>query len=405
MLRYKWLGLALLLLGFGVSAGNVTAAPLREAREGLFSDDVAGDYLCTRAMTLRHPEHCSKFSPGAREVRMAYLRAQLPDPLPELPTEELEVPEGAVSIYTFAYVRNLPAPTYAHPAEAEAGLPPKRTFYAGDNWVSVVSRAEYNGQAWYEINPEEFISAEHVAIANPSRFHGVLLNEQPLYPFAWMNRNANTAALPGGEPNGAALNRYQVITLFAEEPVGDELWYMIGPDQWVEQATVSRVDVDPRPEGVAPGDKWLEIDTFEQTLAAYEGDRMVFATLISSGRPPNWTPNGLTRLWGKYPTTPMSNQDSAPENLDWYYLEDVEWTQYFNGAYALHTAYWHDSFGFTRSHGCINLSPLDAKWLFGWTTPYTPEDANVVYSDEGANQGTWVWVHMSEPIPGLVLSR
>ena len=57
-----------------------------------------------------------------------------------------------------------------------------------------------------------------------------------------------------------------------------------GPDQWIEQSTTARVDVDPRPEGVGPDDRWIEINTFEQTLAAYEGDRMVFATLVSTGR-------------------------------------------------------------------------------------------------------------------------
>ncbi len=99
---------------------------------------------------------------------------------------------------------------------------------------------------------------------------------------------------------------------------------------------------------------------------------MVFATLVSSGRSSTWTPDGLTRIWSKMPTTPMRNQDVTPDSPAWYYLEDVQWTQYFNGAYALHAAYWHNSFGFTRSHGCVNLSILDAKWLFDWTTPYTP---------------------------------
>lgn len=391
----------LAILVYGV--GTVQAAPRHETWVGLFGDDILGENLCTREMTLRYPERCSAFSPGAREVRMAYLRAHLPDPLPALPVEELEVPEGAVTPYTFAYVRTLPAPTYTHPAEAEAGLAPKRTFAAGDNWVSVMNRTEYNGQVWYEINNEEFIQADYLGFANPSRFHGVMLNEQPQYPFAWINRAVNASPLPGAAAGSTAFSRYQLVTLFGEETVGERLWYMIGPDQWVEQAMVSRVDVDPRPEGVGAEEKWLEVDTFEQTIAAYEGDRMVFATLISSGRHPNWTPNGLTRIWGKLPSTPMSNQDSTPESLDWYYLEDVEWTQYFNGAYALHTAYWHDAFSFTRSHGCINLAPLDAKWLFDWTTPVLPEGAKVTYSHEG--EGTWVWVHMSEPIPGLVISR
>ena len=60
----------------------------------------------------------------------------------------------------------------------------------------------------------------------------------------------------------------------------------------------------------------------------------------------------------------MINRDVTNDSPLWYYLEDVEWTQYFFGAYALHAAYWHNSFGFTRSHGCVNLTISDAKWLY-----------------------------------------
>ena len=77
---------------------------------------------------------------------------------------------------------------------------------------------------------------------------------------------------------------------------------------------------------------------------------------------------------------------------DYYYLEDVPWIMYFNKDMALHGAYWHDRFGYQHSHGCVNLSPLDAKWLFDWTSPAYVEGEEVVYPSE-AEPGTWVWVH------------
>ncbi len=398
-MRYFTLIFVILLVAMCMKAPAVAAMPIGNESYAMFSDDTSGDYICTTAETLREPARCPVFSRGAREARLSYLRARLPDPLPEMPIEKIEAPEGAVTVHTFAYVRHLPAMTYAHPMEAEAGMPPRRAFYAGDNWVSVIGKTEYNGQVWYEINPGEFINADRVVFGSPSRFAGVVLSDQPQYPFAWVNRNTNTAALPGGEQHGAAYKRYQTVTLFAQEQAGGTLWYMVGPEQWLPQAHVARVDVNPRPEGVGPEDKWIEVDTFEQTLAAYEGDRMVFATLVSTGRPSTWTPDGLTRIWGKYSTTPMTNQDVGPENAGWYYLEDVQWTQYFNGAYALHAAYWHDSFGFTRSHGCVNLALLDARWLYNWTTPAALEETRTVWS--GAGEGTWVWVHRSEPLASL----
>ena len=404
------LGLAL-ALSIAAIIGIVTQAEAASAPPsgpitgaGLFSDDRSGAYLCTVQMMRRDPSRCPPYGPSARQVRLAFLRAQLPNPLPALDVEEIEAAEDAITPFTFAYVRALPAATYHHPEEAVADLPPVHQFLAGDNWVTVMGSLDYHGELWYEINPEEFIRAEHLAISRPSRFSGVVLNEQPRYPFGWINRDVYTSAMPGGPPGDQSLlRRYDLITMYAQEPVGAQLWYMVGPDQWVEQSVTSRVDVHPVPEGVGNDEKWIEINTFEQTLAAYEGERMVFATLVSTGRSSTWTPNGLTRIWGKLPSTPMRNRDVGPDSAAWYYLEDVEWTQYFNGAYALHAAYWHNSFGFTRSHGCVNLAILDARWLFDWTTPMTPEDARIVYSHDG-DAGTWVWVHMTPPSSNIVVN-
>jgi hypothetical protein len=386
-----------------VLAARTMAIPLQNP--GPFSNRITDEYICTSPTMQRDSLRCPPYGPLARQTRIAYYRAQLPDPLPELHVEEIEVTEGAITPFNFAYVRPLPAATYRHPEEAAADLPPLREFLAGDNWVSAMGSLEYSGDTWYEINPGEFINAAHLSFTRPSTFRGVVLTEQPQYPFGWINRDVYASATPGGPPrDGLLLRRYERITMFGQEALGNELWYMVGPDQWVEQYNTARVDVDAPPEGVAPGEKWLEINTFEQTIAAYEGERMVFATLISSGRPSTWTPSGLTRIWGKYVAAPMSNQSVGPGSPEWYYLEDVEWTQYFNGAYALHAAYWHNSFAFTRSHGCVNLSIADSKWLFDWTSPHLPPGSRMALSS-AAQPGTWVWVHKTAPSPNVVLSQ
>jgi lipoprotein-anchoring transpeptidase ErfK/SrfK len=117
------------------------------------------------------------------------------------------------------------------------------------------------------------------------------------------------------------------------------------------------------PPGVPSGAAWIDINLFEQTLAAYVGDRMVYATLVSSGLPGWNTPPGLFEIWNKVLAGKMSGADGRP---DYYFLEDVPWTLYFNQDVALHGAYWHDGFGYQHSHGCVNLAPLDARWLFEW---------------------------------------
>lgn len=355
----------------------------------------ASGVVCTPGRVWRWRESCPERGPATTAYRIAHIR--LPDPLPELPLVELKPdPDEDVVPYTYAYVRTLPLPIYRHPMEAALGLPPVRVLYSGDQWVSVVAGVEYEGQRWYQINREEFVPADALILASPSRFQGVYLNDQPQYPFAWVNRPVQPSRTPQGppDPNAPLYHRYEIVTIYAQEFIGaEELWYLIGPDQWVEQSYLSKVTVDPPPPGVGPGERWIEVDLFEQTLAAYEGERMVYATLISSGRPgPTWTESGLFRIWAKLPATKMSNPDSADGNPDWYYLEDVPWTMYFNGPTALHAAYWHDAFGFTRSHGCVNLAPRDAEWLFNWTAPYVPPGADGVHAT-----GTWVWVHNTSP--------
>ncbi len=76
-----------------------------------------------------------------------------------------------------------------------------------------------------------------------------------------------------------------------------------------------------------------------------------------------------------------------------YQLRDVPYIQYFESGYALHVAYWHDVFGTPRSHGCINLSPVDGHRLFLWTEPAVPEGWHAINTGEDMGEGTTVIVH------------
>ena len=124
------------------------------------------------------------------------------------------------------------------------------------------------------------------------------------------------------------------------------------------------------------GRKWIDVSILRQTLVAYEGMRPVFATMVSTGvdglgdpKETHSTVLGAFVIHTKHVTATM---DSDAEG-DVYDLRDVPYVQYFTEGYALHAAYWHDSFGTPRSHGCINLSPIDASWLFAWTDPEVPK--------------------------------
>lgn len=129
---------------------------------------------------------------------------------------------------------------------------------------------------------------------------------------------------------------------------------------------------------VPPKEKRIQISLADQTLSAYEGDRVVLHTKVSTGIPsrgpsangiPTDTPSGRFRVGSKMPSRHMGDGEltSDPEA---YELPGVPWVSYFHATgVAFHGTYWHDNFGRVMSHGCVNMRTDEAKWLYRWTTP------------------------------------
>jgi len=141
------------------------------------------------------------------------------------------------------------------------------------------------------------------------------------------------------------------------------------------------------------GGHWIDVSIAKQALVAYEGKKAVFATVVSTGEAgledpetSKATKTGIFRIHTKHVTTTMASNVVGEE----FELKDIPYVQYFEAGYALHAAYWHDDFGTPRSHGCINLSPEDAKWLFMWTEPQVPQGWHSVRK---ALTGSTVFVH------------
>lgn len=113
---------------------------------------------------------------------------------------------------------------------------------------------------------------------------------------------------------------------------------------------------------VAPGERWIDVNLTTQVLTAYEGDTAVFSTYISSGTWEFPTVTGQFRTYMKYESQTMNGYLLGYD----YYIPDVPYVMYFYEDYAIHGAYWHNSFGTPMSHGCVNASPGDAAWLYNW---------------------------------------
>jgi len=151
--------------------------------------------------------------------------------------------------------------------------------------------------------------------------------------------------------------------------------------------------------GESTGPKRIEVDLTNQRLYAYEGDKLIYNFLISSGK---WgrTPTGTFDIWIKLRSTKMSG--GKKELGTYYYLPKVPYTMYFANAeipqwrgFGIHGAYWHSNFGHPMSHGCINMKPEEAGLVYEWATPIMNGKHTVHASVE--NPGTQVVIYGTAP--------
>lgn len=237
------------------------------------------------------------------------------------------------------------------------------TMGAGFNFVTVYNEID----GWTETRPGRWLQTTSLTNYTPSRFSGVLLPEEGLpYTAAWVLVNTYPSLIPGGEPSESnpIYLRYSIVSLYSTVEIDGWDWYQIGVDQWIRQTSVARILPAERPESVDT-ERWVSVDLYEQVTIAYENETPVFATLASSGLAGWETNEGIFHIYVRYERTIMSGSNGQP---DFYYLEEVPWTMYFDDDIALHGAYWHDGYGYRRSHGCVNLSITDSNWLYNWTS-------------------------------------
>ncbi|MDW8172538.1 MAG: L,D-transpeptidase [Anaerolineae bacterium] len=256
----------------------------------------------------------------------------------------------------------------------------------GFNFVTV--SMEIDG--WSQINPNEWIETQYLSDASPSSFTGFFLPEvMPQYTVAWALINLYPSPEPGANPRESLglIYRYTPLRIYAQKELNGVRWYQIGAEQWIHQHHVAKIQpLTQQPEGLTT-ERWIGIDLYEQVLIAYEGMKPIFATLVSSGLPRWPTNEGLFHIYYRQTREFMSWGQVGD---DFYALEEVPWTMFFDEGRALHGAYWHDGFGYRRSHGCVNMSITDAHWLYQWV-------AEVMGSRQSGRieQGPMVYVYSS----------
>jgi lipoprotein-anchoring transpeptidase ErfK/SrfK len=127
---------------------------------------------------------------------------------------------------------------------------------------------------------------------------------------------------------------------------------------------------DEAPAAEPTGEKWIDVDLTNKTVTAYVGDTPVWGPRsMVDGKEGNETPTGTYEIYLRYDRQDMTNAGYYPEGHEkYYYTPDVPWVQYFHHGYGFHGAPWRSSFGYSGSHGCINLPVSDAKWLYDWAS-------------------------------------
>jgi hypothetical protein len=268
-------------------------------------------------------------------------------------------------------------------------------------YMSIDSEVKWGGKRWYRTTRGKYVRFEPVLSVNPISSHGYMLKEDESFPVGIVIRKNIFARKWNSAGTHLVKNKDIVYDKFfgfsIKKNVNDvgKLYFQVDDDgrdfilSW--SVAVLRKPVE-RPPEIPENSKWIHVDIGDQTLTAYEGSRPVYVTLVSSGAEKKdeefATPRGLYWIVSKNVTATMANLALDEEA---YWIEDVPWTMYFYKSYALHGAFWHNVFGNQRSHGCVNLTPADARWLFYWSEPALPLGWHGVYTVK-KQKGTPVYI-------------
>lgn len=226
-----------------------------------------------------------------------------------------------------------------------------------------------------------FVRAAELAAASPSPFVGVQLTETVSLPVAFVvKRGVRAWKVEGGTPAPQEEFAYHATLRLTGRfrTVAGERFYALADGRWVrhKDATVVLARHE-MPDFAREGTRWVDVSVLANTAVLYEGEKAVYATLVSVGRdrlgePESTasTPRGTFDVVAKH----VTRRDKNPlQDASGAALYDVPWALELSNGRVLHAALHHDRFGIEHTDGDIHLSPQDAAVVFRWATPELPE--------------------------------
>ncbi|MBN2574605.1 MAG: L,D-transpeptidase [Deltaproteobacteria bacterium] len=287
---------------------------------------------------------------------------------------------------------------------AEKGDAPKlpevvETQMSGDFLLALDRIEEEQGRKYYRTVRGRYVRVADVQPKEKPKMRGVHLDAATRLPVAFVHIQEGAPVLKRAGRSVKTVGRSETHARFSNARLtwwGDRKVVVAADGHAIARDQVRVARAIERPGGIGPDEKWIHVHIPEQVLVAYEGDRPVMTTLVSSGRDFDGyvTPGGLYRIESKLVSTTMQGDDPK-EGV--YEVEEVPWTLYYHDAFAIHGAYWHDVFGNKKSHGCINVAPADARWLFYWSDPDLPAQWQSIRARD--DNGTSVYI-TTDAVPG-----
>jgi hypothetical protein len=270
-------------------------------------------------------------------------------------------------------------------AQVEQGLPDAELqpgFYVG-----IVEERNLDAERYYRTTHGLYFSANDASIVLSSAFAGQPLEEltlddalEPYLPLGWVYvANARARITPNAPAQGPKIPRLSEVKVLQRETDRYGVKWFRTHLGWLSERELRVPQRTTIPVTALNDGQYVDVNIETQTLVAYRHETPVYATLVSTGQGPEngstATPKGEFRIWVKLLWSDMDNLDERsrddsdqPERVP-YAVEAVPWVMFFSGGYGLHGTYWHNNFGVKKSHGCVNLSPTDAKWIFEFSSP------------------------------------
>jgi hypothetical protein len=270
-------------------------------------------------------------------------------------------------------------------------------------YVAVDKVFDWNKRRWFKSTKGFVTPAEPFHFAAGSEFHGVELGTTFTLPVGFVYGPKARSAYSLGEDQktlkpSRTLERFSPVQLTGKQvEIGNKVYLETSAGDFMKQSELRVAGAGAAPEGLLPEEVWVDVNLTTQTVVAMRGTNPIYATLISTGKSSkdpekdHSTPTGVWRIREKHITATMDGDGTAAGDLP-YSIEGVPYVMYFHKAYALHGAFWHQNYGVQMSHGCVNLAPLDAKYLFFQTGPNVPEGWHGSWAS-GERLGAMVVIH------------